>query len=75
MLANLDDPRIQKIQTPPRSDASGWQQALQRFEAGDVTVTRQTTISAALPVTTTAPATKSITTTRASRAGSVNSAN
>ena len=40
MLANLDDPRIQEILTPPRSDSSGWKQALQRFEAGDVTVTR-----------------------------------
>lgn len=41
MLDKLDDPRIQKILTPPRADASGWQQALERFEAGDVRVTRQ----------------------------------
>lgn len=41
MLAHLDDARIQKILTPPRSDASGWKQALERFEAGDVKVNRQ----------------------------------
>lgn len=41
MLARLNDPRIQKILTPPRGDSSGWQDALRRFEAGDVKVTRQ----------------------------------
>jgi hypothetical protein len=40
MIAGLDDPRIQKILTPPREDRAGWKEALERFEAGDVKVTR-----------------------------------
>jgi hypothetical protein len=41
MLAYVDDPCTQKILTPSKGDNSGLQDALRRFQAGDVKVTRQ----------------------------------
>ena len=41
MVAHLDDSRIQRILAPPADDAHGWSDALRRFEAGDVSVTRR----------------------------------
>jgi len=48
MIAGLDDPRIQKILTPPSVDALGWKEALRRFETGDVSVTRRSAGEAAI---------------------------
>lgn len=48
MPAHMDDPRILKILTPPRTDAHGWKEALRRFEAGDVSLTRRSAGEAAI---------------------------
>ena len=48
MVAHLDDPRIQQILTPPRQDSHGWVEALERFEAGDVSLTRRSAGEAAI---------------------------
>ena len=48
MVAHIDDPHIQKILTPPNADAHGWKEALERFEAGKVKVTRRSAGEAAI---------------------------
>lgn len=48
MVAHLEDSRILKILTPPKADGHGWKEALQRFEAGDVSLTRRSAGEAAI---------------------------
>ena len=48
MISNINDPQIKKILSPPEEDSDGWEEALQRFEAGDVSITRKTVGEAAV---------------------------
>lgn len=47
-LAELDDTRIQRILAPSQLRADKWRDALQRFHAGDATLTRQSAGEAAI---------------------------
>ena len=41
MIQAVQDPRIRTILSPPGADEAAWQRDLDRFEAGDVTLTRR----------------------------------
>ena len=47
-VSRLDDPRIQRILTPAGRQTSEWRDALDRFNAGDVTLTRRSAGEAAI---------------------------